>query len=303
MGLQKEIWLHAIVEGLFADNTFAARSLNHSGFVNNRTVHVPNAGAAPTVAKGRSTFPATVTERTDVDLHYDIDEYTTDPIRIGHADQVELSYSKRESVIRTSRNALAEEVHDGLIYSWVPSSPKAIATLGASYAAAGELNATTTGNRKKMDAATVLAVKKQFDRDNIPQTGRYMLLDAVMYNQLLESLTDAAVANFLAGADAEKGIVGQYMGFGFYMRSKVAQTAANGTIKAWSASAAATDCAAGIAWHEDAVSIALGDVQMFENDADPTYYGDIVSFLVRCGGKNVRNDKKGIALVYQGTPA
>lgn len=303
MGLQKEIWLNAIVEGLFADNTFAARSLDHSGFVQNKTVHVPNAGAAPTVEKGRSTFPATVAERVDVDLNYSIDEYTTDPILIGHADQVELSYSKRESVIRTSRNALTEKVHDNVIYNWIPSSPTVIATLGSSYSATGELNATTTGNRKKMDAATVLAVKKQFDKDNVPQAGRCMLLDAVMYNQLLESLSDAAVANFLAGADPEKGIIGQYMGFSFYMRSKVAQTAADGTVKAWSASAAATDCAAGIAWHEDAVSIALGDVVMFEQNNDPAYYGDIVSFLVRCGGKNVRNDKKGIAVVYQGTPA
>lgn len=92
MALQVEIWVKSIIEGLFANNTFAARSVDHSEFVNNKTVHVPNAGAAPNVEKNRTVFPASVTKREDVDLTYDMDEYTVDPVRISHAEQVELSY-------------------------------------------------------------------------------------------------------------------------------------------------------------------------------------------------------------------
>ena len=44
MALQVEIWVKSIIEGLFANNTFAARSVDHSEFVNEKTVHVPNAG-------------------------------------------------------------------------------------------------------------------------------------------------------------------------------------------------------------------------------------------------------------------
>lgn len=63
MALQVEIWVKSIIEGLFANNTFAARSIDHSEFVNEKTVHVPNAGAAPNVEKNRTVFPANVTER------------------------------------------------------------------------------------------------------------------------------------------------------------------------------------------------------------------------------------------------
>jgi hypothetical protein len=51
MALNREIWINSIVEQLFADNTFMARSLDHSEFVNNLTVHVPCAGSAPGVTK------------------------------------------------------------------------------------------------------------------------------------------------------------------------------------------------------------------------------------------------------------
>ena len=34
MALQVEIWVKSIIEGLFANNTFAARSVDHSEFVN-----------------------------------------------------------------------------------------------------------------------------------------------------------------------------------------------------------------------------------------------------------------------------
>ena len=115
MALQKEIWLNSIVELLFASNTFAARSVNHSAFVTDKTVHVPNAGSAPGVVKNRSTFPGTASQRTDYDLTYDINEYSTDPIHLQYSEEVELSYNKRESILKQMKAALAEAVHADLV--------------------------------------------------------------------------------------------------------------------------------------------------------------------------------------------
>ena len=50
----------------------------------------------------------------------------------------------------------------------------------------------------------------------------------------------------------------------------------------------------GLFWSDLAVSRAVGDVKMYENIGDPTYYGDIYSFLVRCGGRQRRGDGKGV---------
>lgn len=298
MALQVQIWIKSIIEQLFADNSFAARSVDHSEFVNNKTVHVPNAGAAPGVVKNRATFPATVTTRTDSDLEYSIDEFTVDPIRIPNAEKVELSYNKRESIVRQSKNKLADDVHASLIYAWVPSGVSTLATEGDSVSAHIP---TATGNRKAMTKATVEAAQILFDEQDVPETGRYMLLDARMYNQLKNSMTNNELVAFLAGADPIKGVIGEYAGFRFYKRSKVAKATADGAIKEWSAAAAATDSAAGLAWQEDCVSRALGASVMFDDEGNPLFYGDIISFLQRAGGHYIRADKKGIALIYQAT--
>ena len=299
MALQVEIWVKSIIEGLFANNTFAARSVDHSEWANNKTVHVPNAGAAPNVEKNRTEFPAKVTQRADVDLTYQMDEFTVDPVRIPHADEVELSYPKRESVIRQSRRKLAQDAHDSLIYDWIPAGVTVVETLGEAVSAHTK---GATGDRKKMTKKTVEELQTLFDEQDIPEEGRCILLDARMYNQLLNSMTDSERNSFLVCADPVRGVIGKYMGFDFYKRSKVAKTATDGTVKPWNAANAATDCAAGLAWHEDCVSRALGESVLFDDEGNPLYYSDILSFLQRAGGSSIRSDKKGVILIKQGTP-
>ena len=52
MAIQKEIWMAAIVEGLFASNSFLSKAFNADEYVNNgKIVHIPIAGAASDVYK------------------------------------------------------------------------------------------------------------------------------------------------------------------------------------------------------------------------------------------------------------
>lgn len=111
MAIQKEIWMAAIVEGLFASNSFLSKAFNADEYVNNgKIVHIPNAGAASGTKKNRTSLPATVTKRTDIDVTFPLDEYTTDPVLIPNADTVELSYDKRESVLRQDKLKLQDDV-------------------------------------------------------------------------------------------------------------------------------------------------------------------------------------------------
>ena len=75
MALNREIWIHDIVEGFVPDDSFLAKSVDHSEYVDNKTVHVPQAGAEPNTTKNRSVFPATIKTRTDGELTYDLDIY------------------------------------------------------------------------------------------------------------------------------------------------------------------------------------------------------------------------------------
>lgn len=300
MALQREIWINSIVEGLFADNTFAARSINHSSFVNGKTVHIAGAGAAPSVTTTRVDALNNLThlsERSDVDLTYDIATYFAGPVVVNNPESVELSYDKRESVLKQLKNALSDKVHGDLIDKWVPSSGATLlATTGSSTPATAP---SATGTRKALTSADIRALRKQFDKWDLPQAGRCLLLDADMYSQLLGSLTDSQANAFLACANAATGVVGNLFGFDIYPRSTVLVVTANGAKK--SGAAAVTDSVAGLAWSADCVSRALGNTDVNENEKDAIAFGDIISATVRAGGSYMRNDKKGVVVLYQAT--
>lgn len=296
MALNVEIWIRSIVEKFWPNNSFVLQSVDHSDYVNGKTVHVPNAGAGAGITKNRSSYPAEVGSRTDYDLTYDIDKFEADPLLSQNLEEVELSYDKRTSMLQQSKENLRQAVIEDILHNWAKGVTNKITTDGS---AEDAHIPSATGKRKAMTKATVMEVKKKMDLDDVPAEGRCMLLDSVMYNQLLASLTDAEVVNFLAGANPETGVIGKYLGFEFYERSRALKTAAGGTLKDWGKSEAATDNAAGLAWQKGCVSRAMGEVVAFENTKDATYYGDVFSFGMRAGGSPIRHDKKGVVLIYQ----
>ncbi|MGL5682641.1 MAG: hypothetical protein ACRDDZ_06225 [Marinifilaceae bacterium] len=301
MAVTKEIWQEAIVEGLFADNSFMSKAVNDDMYVNEgKKVHIPNAGTPSGVKKNRAELPTTFAKRADSDIEYSLDEYTTDPVYIPHAETVELSYDKRSSILSQDRNQLIESVGTEIAYVWAPSNAEQI--VKTSGIAVDAHTSKATGKRHSMCKKDVLTIATKFNEQNIPQTDRYLLLDAQMYAQLLNDLTTQENQAFLACADASKGVLGQLYSLNVMMRSKVVLFDSNDAKKAWSETGVATDCAGAIAWHKNSVSRALGEVKMFERLDDPLAYGDVYSFLVRAAGSPRRKDKKGILSIVQGTP-
>ena len=298
MALNKEIWQSSIIDNLFADNSFAAKSVDDSAFIDNKTVHIPNAGAPSGVKTNRTQKPASITTRTDNDLTYDMDELTTDPIYIPNIDAIQLSYNKRESVISNDRRQLQEAAHLNLLNRWGKGAESnVVLTTG------GEIDAhtsdTATGKRKAITRNDVYALMTKFDAADIPQADRYLLLDAYMYAQLLADLTNADKQAFYASANAQKGVLGELAGFQIMKRSRVLRLTTDKKVLDWSGTSAATELAAGFAWQKECVSRALGGFKMFSDIDSPTYYGDIYSFLIMTGGACRRYDKKGVALIAE----
>jgi len=264
MALQKEIWVSSIVEKLFANDTFASRAQNHSAFSDGKKVHVPNAGALPPVTVDNTTYPVEHSERTDTDLNYDLHKYEIGPVRVGSIDDVQLSYDKRTSVLTGVSNSLTEKVYSDILTGWV----------AACSAAANKTVAATFGK------AAVLAIKLAFDKKDIPQNGRCIVLTPEAYNELLDELSDAEQFAFSAAANSANGTVGKYLGFDFYMRSTIDTAASNKTTA--------------FAWQQDCVSVALGNVDVIDNPRRVEFFGDIIGATVLAGGSYVRSDKAGI---------
>lgn len=300
MALQKEIWQADIVANLFADNTFLSKAYNADMYVlAGKVVHVPQAGTFSTVVKNRTSLPGTVSKRTDSEVTYSLDEYTTDPRLIQDTEKVELSYDKRQSVIAEDQAGLIEAISEEMLYKWSPTVSTAMVRTSGTDVVAHLPSA--TGNRKLITPADVNAAALILNKQNIPKAGRYAILDSNMYAQLLDAMSANAQRDFIAGADPVNGVIGKYAGFSFFERSTVSiyTNAATPALKAIGAAAAATDNAGGIFWQELSVERALGMVKAFDNPGDATYYGDILSFLVRAGGRIRRADNKGVVAVIQ----
>ena len=299
MAVQKEIWQRTIIEGLFADDNFMSKAVNDDMYVNEgKKVHIPNAGAPSGVVLDRDSLPATVYKRTDLDVDYTLHELSTNPILIPYADMVELSYNKRNSVIDQDRKELIFKAAEAMLANWLPAAANRVQTTGQAVAA---WTPSATGLRKKITPADVAALQLRMNADNVPQTDRYLLLDANMYQQLLDGMTQTQAIGFFQAADVKRGVMGMLYGFEVMVRSTVYRFAADGTLKAYGADGAATDLAGGLAWQRDSVSRALGEVKMFDQIDNPLYYGDVYSFLVRVGGAIRRYDKKGVYAIVTDT--
>ncbi|MDE3185271.1 MAG: hypothetical protein KGM16_17805 [Bacteroidota bacterium] len=118
-GIVLEVWANYIIERFWKDNAFIKNAYDDSDYVlQGRIVHIPQPGSKPVVAKNRTVFPAVAVRRTDTDVTYTLDEYTTDPTHIPNIDKVHLSYSKQDSVLGDHMGVLNETVADDMLIKW-----------------------------------------------------------------------------------------------------------------------------------------------------------------------------------------
>ncbi|MGV4529145.1 hypothetical protein [Ornithobacterium rhinotracheale] len=310
MGLEREIWKKTIEEKLKQDNTF----LNHISDVSSenilagKIVHIPQAGAPSKVVKNRKTLPADVKQRKDTEVLYQIDEYSTDPVHIPHAETVELSYDKRRSVLDQDIANLSEEVAEGMLTNMVVSpigdnkslpEKNILETTGAN---AKPLLENATGNRKKWTLSDLQRMQNLLRSQKAWSEGNmYALLPA---NALLDlfpadSQLTATYMQSVTEQERREGVIYKVQGFNILVRSSVFVMAQNKDFKAFGAVVEATDSEAAIFWNKNMVEKAIGDLETFERVKDPQWYGDIYSFLVRIGGRAKRKDFEGVGVLKQ----
>jgi hypothetical protein len=263
------------------------------------------------VVKNRAFGQAAVRQRIDTDIIYLIDEWTTDPVTIRHRDEVELSYDKRNDVLGEDRDALVQAVAEECLWYWT-NSPVYNA-YGATTLPAGH-KFPTTGAAQPATIGGATGLRKKASRNDLQKLQIYFRtidrwFDGKMHIMLPPSMlldmypADSIITvTLMANVTEEErrmGILMKDQGFNIYSRSSVMRTDEDGVLLAPGEASGADTCEAAIAWYEQAVEFAFGKVEAFERLKDPQWYGDITSFLVRSGGRAVRDDYKGVALLYQ----
>jgi hypothetical protein len=303
MALDKEIWLGDLQKALFADNEFLKFAKNDSAYVSNKTVHIPQSGSKPGIEVNRSTIPATATARTDSDYTYNMDWYSTNPIKINHGETQFLSYDKRMDILDQAVSTLREEMGTQIFYKWAEdiAGTSAATVLTAGAASGSALAPGATGTRNAMDVATLYTAIQTLAEQNIPvNDGNLWLgLSPGMYYQLI---TDAAVQNadsWGGKAVLPEGAVNKIAGVNIYMRTTVNIYDTGSLIKAPGAATAITDNLGGLLWHSSMLSVAQSPINVMTMDNDPTYYGDVLSTDFFFGGKARRANNEGLVEIVQ----
>jgi hypothetical protein len=162
-----------------------------------------------------------------------------------------------------------------------------------------------TGSRRLFQLTDILQLAGKLNRDNVPQTGRHLLISTDMWNDLIT--TNSAILGSRLYQPDEKlvvdGAIAKIYGFNIWQRPVVGTYVGGAapTIKAVGAAGAATDALGCLAWHEDFVAKARGAVKFFTGIDRPEYYGDIYSALVMFHSTILRSDAKGVAALVQAT--
>lgn len=302
MAIQTEIWASDIAEKLFPNDSFVSESISDDAWVNNRIVHLPQAGALPEVQKNRTTFPATPTKRVDTDAEYVVDEFTSTPTVIRDIEEVETSYAKRNSVVMSHAKEINKQISNDLLIKWAAEDSSAILRTTGDAIAAGAAGA--TGTRKALTVEDFIKAKAFLDDLDVDANGRVCVIPAYMYNNILEAQWKELVSADKSGkARLHDGVLIDLFGFKIYTRGKnnllTYSNAATPVVRQLGAAPLTTANAAALFWQKDFVRRAKGAVKVYADYDKPEYYGSTFSAMARAGGRKAYSDGTGVVAIVE----
>jgi hypothetical protein len=305
MALIKEIWVADIQEALNRNADFLPYSIDHSAYIAFGTVHIPQSGANPTVLKNPATFPLSISERTDTDRTYLLNQFALEPTLITNLDELQISYDKRQSVLGQQITTLTQRIGDEVAITWTATGAANLRDTTGS-ASGSALAPGATGTRKAVTLEDIAYLAQKLDLDNVDRGGRKLLMSTGMFWQLM-AISDVLRASYNGFQTnvLQTGAVAQLFGFDIMIRPVVSVFADGATSpKAYGAATATTDNLACIAFHTSTVARALGSMTPLydagsNGNGKPEYLGSIFNMEVMLGSAILRADMKGVAALVQ----
>lgn len=312
-----EIWVPRLVTNLYRDNQFLLRSMDDSQYVDNKSVHKPQEAAGVAWVKNRDTSGGThtnVNDRTDTILTYNINEWTSEPMRIKNIDKVQLSYNKMDSVLRQMLKIGKETYCDDMLYIWGATGAGVTnvfrtsgfqnndPTAGVVTTSQNMVNGTATGARKVFGLYDMKIARTYMLKQDVGTAGWVMVMTPGRYQELLDDMLASKYRQATPEVDVKTGVIDRVMGFDIYVRSKTLTytNAATPVRKAIGAAGAEDDNDAVLFWSDQSVCRAVGDTVLYFNPGVATLYGDVMSALIRTGGSKERASEVGVGAIVQG---
>lgn len=272
-GLQTEVWLADIKEQPIPDTSFMNQSEDYSGYVNNNTLHLAEAGVDPDVHLNYFSQNATqlpIQAIDDIPHEVLLQIWSTSQTKHNNLLEAELSYDKRASVLNRHRNALVKNMAARTAFNWAASTDDAnnkILNLGATDSVIdGLIDMQAFFRDLDLDMSRMNIIL------NAQHAARIRKEDKKLYKEIT----------------SEKGAT--LYDFTVFFYSKTPYYTSAGVKKAWGATVDGTDKKSSIIWSSDEVFRAFGDTEIYANLGDSGWQADLFSMGQRALAGKIRSN-------------
>lgn len=293
-----------IVPELFPNNSVVNFAVNDDDNVRGNTVETQNAGTLPAVLVDNSSWPLTVSQRTDTPDNYQIETLNTEVTQITDVEAlIETGgRNKRADITRQQSSALRTKAVSRLMVDWLTGVTQTVATTGS-----GETASLpgATGQRRLPTRIDLLNAIEILNADDIPidEMNKPIWIIPPRFWKAITNIDEFIFADRLGVQNGPlvSGQIGEVYGVRVVMRTLVARTDAADVLKAEEAAGAAGDQHATILYHPMFVRKAMGAFQVRINESQAEWGGTILGSELRFGGNAMRLDKKGIVMIFEDT--
>jgi hypothetical protein len=175
-----EVWTGEMVKKFRHDDaaTFLAKVPSYDQYAMNDVIHLVDVGADPDVLVNNTTYPIDVQNLGDQDIAISLNKFQTKATRVTDDELDAITYDKMASVLERHRAVITETKHDMSIHAFGPASNTAATPVVTTTGGAD-------GSRRMLTRKDLIALKKKFDAQKIPNTGRILVLCNDHVNDLL----------------------------------------------------------------------------------------------------------------------
>ncbi len=273
--LQTEVWVADIKEQPLPDTSFIMQSQDLSGYVNNNTLHLAEAGVDPDVHLNyftANTDELPIQDIADIPHEVVLQIWSTSQTRHNNLLEAELSYDKRASVLNRHRNALAKNMAQRTAFAWSPADTdntdyNKILNLGASDSVIdGLIDMQAFFRDQDLDMANMNVIL------TADHAARIRKENKSLYKEI----------------SSEKGAT--LYDFKVFFYSKTPYYTSAGVKKPWGATVEATDKKASVIWCSDEVFRCTGDVEIYSTLRHSGWQADLFSMGQRALNGKIRSN-------------
>jgi hypothetical protein len=256
-----------MIKQLRHDNSWLSELKSRNNWVSQDVIKIPKRGLAPAVLINNNVYPIAKSGRDDSHVILSLNKYDTENTVVTKDELYALPYEKVNDVQVQHREELEDKTAQHALHSIAPSENTSTTPILT-------VTGTADGGRPTLCSKDVVALKKKFDKLNVPKSGRILVLCPEHVGDLLNE--DRTFYQRYHNTKAGEVAI-EYYGFKIY-EANYTPTYTAGVKQGFDAVGGSQ--VASIAMHKNWAVKATGTVERFMNEASTNaeYRESVIGF-------------------------